>query len=132
MHIGDAIQSVGREVLLVKNNKIVGEGYAISSADYIVGVEMRDDRAKALVADSEQVKAWAKHYPDKAFKYSSFHFSELTGVYTDWDDGRGYYCAALDEVRVVDKRNLGYGMVPDSFKDTEGYREVILSMKGEQ
>lgn len=35
MYMGDAVQSVGREVVLIKDNKIIGEGYVVSIANYV-------------------------------------------------------------------------------------------------
>lgn len=114
-----AVENVGREVLLIKDNKVVGEGFAAAMADGIVSIEMRDDRAKTLVENSTQVQAWVSSFPDKKYKWASFKFCSFTGTYLDTDE---VFCEALEHIQVVDKFSLRYGMVPDSFKDTEGYR----------
>jgi hypothetical protein len=124
-----AVETVGREVVLIKDNKIIGEGYSAATAGYTVSIEMRDDRAKALVDDSIQVKEWKKHAPGKEYRYSLFHFSQFNGCYLGDNDE---FYEPLENVFVVDKRNLSYGFVPNSFKNVEGYRSVIREIKAQQ
>jgi hypothetical protein len=81
---------------------------------------MRDDATKALVADSAMVKMWEKNYPEKKFKYSLFHFSQYTGEYLGENEDE-YTPDVLMDVRIVDKFNLRYGMVPSTFKELAGY-----------
>jgi hypothetical protein len=116
-----AVENVGREVWLIKDNKIVGEGYSGAMREGEVSIEMRDDRAKALVENSDQVKAWGESHPEKKYKWSLFRFLTVTGTYVGEGES---FCEELDDILVVDKFNLRYGMVPDTFKDTEGYRSV--------
>lgn len=116
-----AVKDVGRDVVLIKDNKIVGEGRSVTIRDGEVSIEMTDDRAKALVENSVQVKTWAESHPDKKYKWSYFRFLTVTGTYV----GEGeLFCEELDDIMVVDKFNLRYGMVPDTFKDVEEYRGV--------
>ncbi|MET0979787.1 MAG: hypothetical protein ABWX90_00860 [Candidatus Saccharimonadales bacterium] len=115
-----AVDNTGREVVLIRNNEIIGEGYTQTSRGGAVAVEMRDDAAKALVANSAMVKLWEEKFPEKKFKYSLFHFSQYTGEYLGENEDE-YTVEALMDVRIVDKFNLRYGMVPSAFKEVAGY-----------
>lgn len=119
-----AVENVGREVVLIRNNEVIGEGYSSVSGGGIVGIEMRDDAAKALIADCAMVKLWEEKFPEKKFKYSLFHFSQYTGEYLGENEDE-YTVDALMDVRVVDKFNLRYGMVPSAFKDVVGYHAAM-------
>lgn len=114
----------GSEVLLILNNEVIGEGKAVTERDGVIAIEMRDDAAQALVADSAMVKMWAEKFPEKKFKYSLFHFSAYTGEYLGENEDE-YTPEALMDVRVVDKSDLRYGMVPSSFKELPGYHAAM-------
>jgi hypothetical protein len=120
-----AVENVGREVFLIRDNKVVGEGYSQTSAHGMISIEMRDDRAKAIVEDSSQVKAFGEAFPEKKYKWSFFRFYKFDGSYADNADDGDRYFPGLTDIRVVDKLYLGYGMVPDTFTDVEGYRASI-------
>lgn len=127
-----AVEKVGIAVVLIADNKIVGEGYVTSMADGMVSVEMRDDPAKALIADSTQVKLWAQSFEEKKFKYSTFKFCMFTGNYLDMSHSDpDMKCDGLQNVRVVDKNNLSYGIVPESFRTVEGYRSLFIEIENE-
>jgi len=120
-----AVENVGRDVLLVRDNKVIGEGRTQTSDCTVVSVEMVDDRAKALVDSSPMVQVLAVHSPDRKYRWALFHFHAFTGRYADLPEDGDLYFADLENVRVVDKLNFEYGLVPDSFKEVEGYRAVI-------
>jgi hypothetical protein len=126
-----AVETVGREVLLIRDNKVIGEGYTSTMRDGVLAVQMRDDLAKVLVEDSKMVKLWAESFPDKKFKYSMFHFCSFTGNYLG-ENEEEYTLKNFDDVRIVDKSNLYYGMVPSTFKDVEGYRAVHKEYEAEE
>lgn len=127
-----AIEKVGREVLLVRDNKIIGEGYSQTSAHGMISIEMRDERAKALIANSRQIKIWEEKFPEKKYKWSMYKFCQFTGQYLDMSaDDPDMLCTELEGVRVVDKRDFHYGFVPDSFKDVEGYRNFFNQLEKE-
>lgn len=121
-----AVNDVGREVWLIKDNRIVGEGRTAVLNDGIISVQMCDDRAKALVANSASVLAFAEFGPEKQYRWSYFQFCRFTGAYLD-DDER--FCETLEDVRVVDKFNLRFGIVPDSFKEVPEFREAVRDVK---
>lgn len=122
-----AVEKVGVEVVLIADNKIVGIGYCISMADGVVSIEMRDEPAKALIADSTQVKLWTQSFEEKKFKYSTFKFCMFTGNYLDMSHADpDMKCDGLKNVRVVNKANLRYGAVPESFRDAESYRGFFI------
>ena len=124
-----AVDGVGKKLYLIKDNKIVGEGYAAASAEYIVSVEMRDERAKELVRDSTLVKGWEQtQFAEKAFKWALFHFAEASGRYVDEWHRPDCYHEPLKDVRVVDAFKFDYGWVPQDFKDVEGFGAAIKRM----
>jgi len=128
-----AVPRVGEDVVLVKDNQIIGEGWAGASAHGVVSIEMRDDRAKALIADSLHVKLWEKSFPEKKFKYSTFKFCQYTGQYLDMSDqDADMLCPALEGVYAVDKFNLRYGMVPKFFETMEEYHAVSKEFKAQR
>lgn len=118
-----AVENAGRELVLIRNNEIIGEAYGSASRDGVIAVEMRDDAAKALVADSALVKMWEESFPEKKFKYATFHFSMLTGEYIG-ENEEEYTPDALMDVCIVDKFNLRFGMVPSTFKEVAGYNAI--------
>jgi hypothetical protein len=129
----EAVPRVGQDVLLVRDNKIIGEGWAGGSAYGMVSIEMRDERAKALIENSRQVQMWGKSFPEKKFKYSTFKFWQGTGEYVDMsDEDADMKCEELVGVRVVDKHNFEYGMVPKFFESVEGYRGFFNKIESEQ
>lgn len=121
-----AVDGVGKKLYLIKGNKIIGEGYAAASVDYIVSVEMRDERAKELVRDSSLVKGWEQtEFAEKKFKWALFHFYEASGTYADESYRPDCYHEALKDVRVVDAFKFEHGWVPADFKDVEGFGAAI-------
>jgi hypothetical protein len=121
-----AVETVGREVLLIKDNKIIGEGRGVASYDYIISIQMIDERAKALIKDSPAVKGWAEYGEEKMYRWSTFRFNMFDGSYIDDDDR---YFEPLENVRVVDKHYFELGICPKSFKEAEGFRKIINEIK---
>lgn len=127
-----AVENVGVPVLLIRDNQIIGEGYSQTSAHGMISIEMRDDRAKALIENTPQVKMWEQKFPEKKFKWSMYKFCRFTGQYLDMSqDDPDMLCKELEGVRVVDKQKFRYGMVPDSFKDVPGYRDFFNQLEKE-
>ena len=127
-----AVENVGREVLLIRDNQIIGEGYSQTSAHGMISIEMRDERAKALIENSRQVQLWGEKWPDKKYKWSMYKFCKFTGQYLDMSqDDPDMLCAELEGVRVVDKQDFERGFVPDSFKDVPGYRDFFNKLEKE-
>ncbi len=107
------IISVGNPVLFIKDNKIVGKGQAVTSHDGVCGIQAIDDTAKEFFKDDPVVKLLD-------WRFAFFHYSTYTG-----EPALGFNDEPEDRhlgTRVVDEFNLRWGLVPDSFKDVEGYR----------
>lgn len=111
-----AVEGCGNEILIIKDNKIVGKGRAQMCTNYQVDISIEDEAGRAFFADDFAVKilGWKNTY---------FRYYMTTGVYLptfmDEPDGRG------KETRIVDAFKLSFGMVPDSFKDIEGYNSTL-------
>ena len=112
-----AVESVGKPVLFIKDNKIVGKGISQMAMDGIVGVCVVDDAAKEFFKDDYAVKILG-------WKSTFFHYFTHDGTpamwYEDEPDGRHL------GTRVVDEFSFRWGMVPESFKDVDGHRSAIV------
>lgn len=117
-----AVRNTGR-LSLIKDNKVVGEAkVCIRRGDEWVGIEMVSAEAIDLVKEHSTYKLLGKH--------SFWRFSPITGHFLgcnfpndENEDADGL--SVLGDVRVVDADNLKYGLVPDTFKDVEGYRSYF-------
>lgn len=119
-----AIEHVAREVVFIRDNKNIGEGkcMVIDGRSGIVSIVPHDDRAKELLKQTPPCLRSEQLCGDP-FKHAYFHFTEWGGNYAEADET--LISEVLKDVRVVDKRNLYYGTVPESFQEAEGYREVM-------
>lgn len=109
-------------VVFVQGNKIIGKGrVAIRHGDNFVGVRVDSGPIAEMVKDLELVTLMG-------LKCAFLRFMPVTGVYAgdDHQTGEGG-TALLQDVRVVDEHNLAFGIVPESFKDVEGYRSAFSS-----
>lgn len=118
-----AIQGTGKPTLLIKDNKVLAtvRVEALSSNHASVTLTEGDyaQLIKPLAPDLQ-----CGHYPVHKLVY--LRFSPYSGMYLECNlDGRD--AEAVNEwfeyTRIVDEFNLHYGMVPDTFKDVEGYRK---------
>lgn len=117
--IGNALDSTGRDVLFVKNGKVVGEGRSQ------IGVGNEYQGCGFISGELfEQLKTVAP-FNDLIIpmKYLYARFSPYTGLYLglQFTDPYPEAEALLEDVHAVDKFYFGYGMVPDFFKSVEGY-----------
>lgn len=95
-----ALDGVGKEVYLIKDNKIIGLAYSAVSSGFIVSLQMRDDRAKALVANSKYVEAIG-------VKHSYFRFEAFNGTYVGNEEEK---LEELKDVLAVEKDRLHRAM----------------------
>lgn len=116
-----AVDGVGKTVLIIKDNKVVGKGVSQTSFDGMVGITISDDAGKDFFKDDYAVKTLG-------WRFTFFHYYESTGnaafSYTDEPEDR------LKGTRIIDEFNLRWGMVPESFKSVNGYRSCESKMMG--
>lgn len=114
-----ALQNVGKTVLFIKDNKVIGKGSSqIGHGDDWHGIRVESGEI------FDQLKDLAPFNSGKlGIKHSYIRFSPLSGVYLgmNFSDEYPEVDALLEMVRVVDEFNFGYRMAPDSFKEVEGY-----------
>lgn len=119
-----AIETVGRATLIVRGNEVIGECKVVTMrGSDIANVQMQDKAAKDLIATTLAVKIM-----DDKTDWVTVGFFPLTGLYLN-TNFNGPEAEELDKIfedtRIVDKLNLSYGMVPDTFKDIPGYRSAF-------
>ncbi len=119
MAIGNALDSVGRDVLFIKDNKVVGKGRSQ------VGVSNEYQGCSFLSGELfEQIKVVAP-FNDTVLtmKHVYARFSPYSGGYLglQFTDEFPEAEALLEYVRAVDEHYFNFGIVPDSFKEVEGY-----------
>lgn len=117
-----ALDSVGKDVLLVKGNKVIGEARSVCSSRGITSIIVVGDKAEALVAESYMVKALRASNPDKMYRWSFFKFCTWTGAYAECDDVA--YFEPLSDVRAIDKHIFDWRLNPE-FADVEGYGNKV-------
>jgi hypothetical protein len=125
-----AVSTTGRATLLIRNNQVIGEcRVCYMKGAEIAGIEMVDDRAKALIVDTAAMRVL------KNEKYIRPRFNTGLGIYLD----SGFtgpeseeIDKILEEVKIVDKSDFELGMCPDEFKDVPGYRKVFNEMDAVQ
>lgn len=111
-----AVESVGKKVVFIKDNKVVGTGVTQTSTQGWVS---------ASVKDGELYDQLVETPTGAAIKPSWImpRFSEYTGGFLDSGMSEALDIETLfEDVRIVDEFNLLYGMVPETFKDVPQYR----------
>jgi hypothetical protein len=107
-------------LLIILDNKVVGKtSLAVSHPDGWCSVRVESGPIYEKLEQTEAVRL-------RGLRYCYFRFNPETGIYlggefsdaTDHED-------VLRGTRVVNKFNLNWGMVPESFKNTEGYRSSL-------
>lgn len=118
-----AVESVGKVVLVIKDNTVIGRGKTVISSNYKVGIEMIDEATQKLIAGETSDLLGFKHVHPR--------FSEITGMFITSGFIDSDIDAKLDGVYVVDEHNFGYGWVPEFFKTVEGCGQRIKDIEKE-
>lgn len=124
-----AINSLSNRLVLVKDNKIVCSAVPYGAVgDEFVSVVFPDG---VMAEKIKETKLFEKHGQVLTLNHIPLRFNPITGVFisTGFTDA-----AELEELfeytRLVDSFYLGCGLVPDSFKDVEGYRSMCGDVSG--
>lgn len=117
----NALERSGKPVLIIRGLKVIGRGQTQVATDGWVGVQMLDAEPHAAVHAwlGEQAANLAQH---TYIRYSVFNGMFLELPFKD-DETQAYQDADefFDETYAVDEFNFKWGLVPDIFKDVEGY-----------
>lgn len=110
-----AVESVGDEVYLVKDKKIIGIGRAVSGCGYHVNVHMTDERAQEYLKDHRYVQILG-------FRWAFFRYECIAGLFVggNFSDETDEDRRLLEDTRIVTCRLLDYG-IAKGFEDVEGY-----------
>lgn len=128
----NAIETVGKETLLIKDNKIIGKVHIVTMSGIVCGARMDDEACKDLVKDTAQLKIWSgsrnEQVAKQPYRYAYFHFNVVTGEYI------GDYITqnqlrekeeALEGCFIVDKFNFDYGWCSSTFSTVEGFGQSM-------
>jgi hypothetical protein len=110
-----AVPNVGKTVLIIKDNTVVGEGMVSALADGQAAITISSAEAKEFFKDDEAVATFGWE--------SLFFYWQQTGypAHQPLEPINRY-----KGTRIVDRFNFDWGMVPDSFLDVPGYRAAQL------
>lgn len=118
-------QAINRDnfpVLIVKGSKVVGKARWSAAVDGITSMRIIEGEALAWVekiaSDHGDGVMQAKHFTPRYFDFDGSYAQRLEGGWEFMDE-------AFGETRAVSEFALHYGMVPESFKDVEGYRSKL-------
>jgi hypothetical protein len=107
-----AVEGAGKDVLIIKDNQIVGKGVTRTSSDGCVGVCVVDDSGRNYF--KYDVQAQTQGWED-----ALFHYFESDGMSsTSGGDESSDRCMGT---RIVDEFRLQWGLVPDSFEMVKGF-----------
>lgn len=109
-----AMIGMGGDILIIKDNKIIGKGKIITSDGEIASIRLIDEGSQSLIPK--------KYIDGVGFKMLYLRCHYTTGVafglnfITDEE-----FIKSLENVRVVEEELFYHGCVPESFKDVGGY-----------
>lgn len=130
MTVNMAIKNITDPCTLFKGNKAIGAVKISSCRRYLANLtlnkEMFDELIRPLMTIRKDVK--------DIEKYVVLKFCTLDGTFIDTnieeEDGAEKVAEWFEDVRVVSAFHLKYRMVPDTFKEVEGYG-AAFSEQGE-
>ena len=129
MHMHMAIQSVGKDIVIIKDNKIIAKGQSVTMrGDDFVSIKLKDEYVQQFFnkfspKTLELFKAIGhlRYFPTSGYFCSlplDFEKDEEQKVSDEIEE---MFSASL----AVDHFNLRYRMVPDYFKDSEDYGNIF-------
>jgi hypothetical protein len=118
-----AIDSVNKQVLVIKNGKIIANGISISMrGNEFAGVRLSNANLTFLPDNIRQMMDIIGH----------LRFCPISGMYIEPtlgldDEEFDHIESMFDKTYAVGELELRYGMVPDFFKNVEGYKSSIIT-----
>ena len=118
-----AVENVGRDVLIIRNNQVIGKGMSqtMRGLDF-VSITLVDDDAKKLIPVERISDAIGYNHTYLRYDPISGMFLEVYGNDPEWEDVNDQ----LEDTLVVDEFNFRWGLCPDTFKDVPGYRSAMI------
>lgn len=117
----NALERTGKEVLIIRGLKVIGRGLSQTANHGWVGIRMLEGEPHAAV------QAWLGDSHPEIAKHAYIRYSEVSGAFFQLpfkdDETQAYQDADefFDETYAVDEFNFKWGLVPDIYKDVEGY-----------
>ena len=120
-----AVENVGRDVLIIRNNQVIGKGMSqtMRGLDF-VSITLVDDDAKKLIPVECISDAIGYRHTYLRYDPISGMFLEIYGNDPEWEDIND----RLEDTLVVDEFNFRWGLCPDTFKDVPGYRSAVTEV----
>lgn len=120
-----AVENVGRDVLIIRNNQVIGKGMSqtMHGLDF-VSITLVDDDAKKLIPVERISDAIGYKHTYLRYDPISGMFLEIYGNDPEWEDIND----RLEDTLVVDEFNFRWGLCPDTFKDVPGYRSAVTEV----
>ena len=117
-----AVENVGRDVLIIRNNQVIGKGMSqtMRGLDF-VSITLVDDDAKKLIPIERICDVIGYRHTYLRYDPISGMFLEIYGNDPEWEDIND----RLEDTLVVDEFNFRWGLCPDTFKDVPGYRSAV-------
>ena len=117
-----AVENVGRDVLIIRNNQVIGKGMSqiMRGLDF-VSITLVDDDAKKLIPIERISDVIGYRHTYLRYDPISGMFLEIYGNDPEWEDINDQ----LEDTLVVDEFNFRWGRCPDTFKDVPGYRSAV-------
>lgn len=123
----NAIESVGRDALLIKNNEVLGTVWVGASCNYTASIHMTEELyakyIKPLVAREIGPCVLPEH------KLVCFRFGMFSGVFyeSNFEEGSDKIAveAWMADTRIVDKHYFELGIVPKAFANVPGFGAVL-------
>lgn len=118
-----AVENVGRDVLIIRNNQVIGKGMSqiMRGLDF-VSITLVDDDAKKLIPIERISDVIGYRHTYLRYAPISGMFLEVYGNDPEWEDVNDQ----LEDTLVVDEFNFRWGLCPDTFKDVPGYRSAMI------
>jgi hypothetical protein len=121
MNIYMALGNAGKDVLIIKDDKIIGRGHSELSCQEFVGVSLCEGELADKLKNLEPFKTIGE------LKHVFIRYAPVSGVFLgfDFQDECPEAEAILEGSLAVNEFDFGYKMVPDHFKTAEGYGASI-------
>lgn len=117
-----AIDGVGKEVLIIRDNVVIGEGRCGGMrGNEFASISLIGDAQKMIPTDHELVKMLGYKHATIRYCPISGHFIGM-GCLLEEHESLDH---VFEDTMVVDKFNFRWGMVPDHFMTVAGYRAAI-------
>ena len=121
-----AVENVGRDVLIIRNNQVIGKGMSqtMRGSDF-VSITLVDDDAKKLIPVERISDAIGYRHTYLRYDPISGMFLEIYGNDPEWEDVNDQ----LEDTFIVDEFNFRWGLCPDTFKAVPGYQSAVTEAR---